>query len=71
MSLMDRAREHVESQYVDHDHCAQSARAVDMFLKGVQWVAGQIKNPRELTEGGFDLESSGVDRKVWQYDRPD
>ena len=32
----------VKKQYVDWDHCSQSARAVKAFLEGVSWTLEQL-----------------------------
>lgn len=37
VSLAD-AEKFIKAQYIDWEHCAQSARAIAMFLKGVEWT---------------------------------
>lgn len=41
MNLIQKAEKHIKEKFTDHDHCSQSARAVAMFLQGVEWALGQ------------------------------
>lgn len=36
--VLKAAEEYIKKAYMDWDHCAQSARAVHMFLRGVEWT---------------------------------
>jgi len=39
--ILLEAEKHIKKIYVDHDHCAQSARAVKSFIEGVIWCLSE------------------------------
>lgn len=41
--MRDEAEEYIKELYADFDHCALHARAVAMFLRGVDWVLAKSK----------------------------
>lgn len=54
--LKAKALEFIKEKFTDHDHCAQSARAVSMFMQGVEWVLEE----QEKIETGPDIDGDVV-----------
>lgn len=46
--MRDEAEVYIKELYMDHEHCALHARAVAMFLRGVDWVLAKSRtNPNK------------------------
>lgn len=57
MTLLEKAEKHIKEKFSDYDHCSQSARAVAMFLQGVEWTAREVdKQEIEIMKFGPDID---------------
>ncbi len=41
--LKENAEKFIKAKFVDYDHCATSARAVSMFIQGVEWALDKTR----------------------------
>lgn len=62
--IRNAAKDYIEIQFTDHDHCSQSSRAVVMFLRGVEWALEKIKE--ESPKFGPDVDHDA--HVVWGVD---